>query len=365
MAAPAPAYPVMTSPQPAAAPVPVAVLARTSTLQMQDPLSSLRRQFRACQDWLPPGFVIVAWYWDVESGGIDLEDRSQTANWEPFAKAGLPRDGGMADLLREAAAPEPRFAAVVCEDIERSGRDTFNALKLERTLADNGVLLFATDEPADIAGANPTTVLVRRVKQGVAEWFRLQIKQKSWKGLQEHSLAGWNVGPAPYGYLADRIPHPVPYKAAQGKVKTRLALDPDRAPVVAAIFRWRTEDHLGTPAIAARLTADPASYPPPAAGWTASGVWAILRNPKTPGTWSTAAAARSKATTGTSPRTSGYGPPNRSTPPSSPATNGKPPRPRAHITPPPATDTTPAPTPPPAAPTGYADASGAAPASTA
>jgi site-specific DNA recombinase len=282
MAAPAPQFPVMTSPQPAAAPapVPVAVLARTSTLQMQDPLSSLRRQFRSCQEWLPPGFVIVSWYWDVESGGIDLENRSQTATWEPFVKAGLPRDGGMTDLLKEAAAPEPRFAAVVCEDIERSGRDTFNALKLERELSDNGVLLFATDEPAGIAGANPTTVLVRRIKQGVAEWFRLQIKEKSWKGLQEHSLAGWNVGPAPYGYLPDRIPHPVPYKAAQGKVKTRLALDPDRAPVVAAIFQWRTEDHLGTPAIAARLTADPASYPPPPAGWSATGVWAILRNPK-------------------------------------------------------------------------------------
>jgi site-specific DNA recombinase len=127
----------MTSPAPSA-PVPVAVLARTSTLQMQDPLSSLRRQFRACQDWLPAGFVITAWFWDVESGGIDLEDRSQTSSWEQFAAAGLPRDGGIADLLREAASPEPRFAAVVCEDIERSGRDTFNALKLERVLSDNG-----------------------------------------------------------------------------------------------------------------------------------------------------------------------------------------------------------------------------------
>jgi hypothetical protein len=57
---------------------------------------------------------------------------------------------------------------VVCEDIERSGRDTFNALKLERELSDKGVPLFATDEPADIQGINPTTVLVRRIKQGAA-----------------------------------------------------------------------------------------------------------------------------------------------------------------------------------------------------
>ncbi len=156
---------------------------------------------------------------------------------EQFADIGIPRDGGLADLLAEAASPEPRFAAVICEDIERSGRDTFNALKLERQLADAGIPLFATDEPIDIDGVNATTVLIRRVKQGVAEWFRLQIKEKAWNGLREHSLAGWNIGPAA---LRVRSPSasrtPCPFKAAQGRTKTRLALDPDRAPAVAAIF---------------------------------------------------------------------------------------------------------------------------------
>ena len=169
----------------------------------------------------------------------------------------------MADLLAEAASPVPRFAAVICEDIERSGRDTFNALKLEKKLSRNGIPLFATDEPAVIDGVNATTVLVRRMKQGVAEWFRLQLKEKTWKGLVEHALDGWNIGPAPYGYLADRLPHPVPVKASQGRTKTRLALDPDRAPVVEQIFTWRTVDKLGMPTIAARLNADPARYPAP------------------------------------------------------------------------------------------------------
>jgi DNA invertase Pin-like site-specific DNA recombinase len=110
-------------------------------------------------------------YWDIESGGLDLEARSQGETYKQFTDSGLPRDGGMADLLREAAAPAPRFAAVVCEDIERSGRDMFNALKLEKELSRQGIPLFATDEPADIEGVNATTVLVRRVKQGVAEWW--------------------------------------------------------------------------------------------------------------------------------------------------------------------------------------------------
>ncbi len=79
---------------------------------------------------------------------------------------GIPRDGRPADLLAEAASPEPRFAAVICEDIERSGRDTYYALQLEKQLTPAGIPLFATDEPIDVADANATTVLVRRVKQG-------------------------------------------------------------------------------------------------------------------------------------------------------------------------------------------------------
>jgi site-specific DNA recombinase len=118
-----------------AEPIPVAVLARTSTLALQDPLASLTRQLRSCQAWLPAGWYVAGYYWDVESGGLDLEARSQGEAWRPFAAAGVPRDGGMADLLNEAKAPLPRFAAVICEDIERSARDTFNALKLEKELA--------------------------------------------------------------------------------------------------------------------------------------------------------------------------------------------------------------------------------------
>jgi site-specific DNA recombinase len=187
----------------------------------------------------------------------------------------------MAELLDEAASPEPRFTAVVCEDIERSGRDTYNALKLERELSDKGMPLFATDEPASVQEISPTTVLVRRVKQGVAEYFRLAIKKKAWEGLRQHAISGWNIGPAPYGYLSEKITHPVPMKAAQGRTKTRLALDPVRGPVVAQIYTWRVEAQLGVPAITARLNADHGAYPPPAGQhWTASTVAAILANPK-------------------------------------------------------------------------------------
>jgi DNA invertase Pin-like site-specific DNA recombinase len=117
----------------------------------------------------------------VESGGLDLEARSQGDNWQAAAGAGIPRDGGMANLLRAARSPEPPFAFVVCEDIERSARDNYNSLKLERRLRDEGIAIFATDEPFSVQGVNATTILVRRVKQGVAEWYRLQLKEKAWR----------------------------------------------------------------------------------------------------------------------------------------------------------------------------------------
>jgi DNA invertase Pin-like site-specific DNA recombinase len=263
------------------APLPLAFFGRTSTLVVQDPVSSLRRQVRSVQEKAPEGSFIAAWFWDIESGGGDIEQRGRSTAHERF-EVGIPRDGGLADLLAEASGPNPRFAAVMCEDIERSGRDTFNALKLERQLRDAGVPLFAADEPIDLEGMNATTLLVRRVKQGIAEWYRFQIKEKAWKGLREHAMDGWNIGPTPYGYAAERVPHPIPVKAAEGRTKTRLILDPQRAPVVVQIYAWRTEDRLGVPEIARRLNTSPGTCPPPRQdhGWAPSAVLSILSNPK-------------------------------------------------------------------------------------
>jgi site-specific DNA recombinase len=262
-------------------PVPVAWLGRTSTLVLQDPDASLRRQLGKVQDKLPPGWFIAGRYWDVESGGLDLEARGHGSY--DHLNIGVPRDGGLADLLQEAASPAPRFAVVMCEDIARSGRDTYNALKLEKQLSAAGIPLVAADEPInDAASMTATTLLLRRMKQAVAEWYRYEVKEKAADGFKVHSLDGYNIGPVPYGYAPDRIPHPVPSKAAQGRTKTRLVPDPVTAPVVAQIYQWRVADRLGANTIASRLNADPHRYPPPGRSgcWQVSVVARILANPK-------------------------------------------------------------------------------------
>jgi site-specific DNA recombinase len=260
-------------------PVAVAALVRTSTLDLQDPVASYRRQVRTMTGWLPPGWYITAVYADVESGATSLDHRSETGTWQVLTDAGLQRDGGMADLLAEAASPDPSFSVVVVEDIERASRDFYDSVTLERRLADQGIPLLATDEPADITGLNATTVLVRRIKQGVAEWYRIQLKAKTRKGLEEHAIAGYNNGRVPWGYQPDRTLHSVPVKAAQGRTRTRLAADPQNGPWVTQMFEWRVLESLSREAICGRLEA--AGVPAPGeGGWGPNTVGKILANPK-------------------------------------------------------------------------------------
>ena len=113
----------------------------------------------------------------MESGGIDLDLRSQTGVWEQFAAAGIPRDGGMAELRAAVTAGNPPFSAVICENIERSGRDLYDALKLEKELRAAGIPVFATDEPIDAQASEGSTILVRRMGKYLAAEPRFHVDE--------------------------------------------------------------------------------------------------------------------------------------------------------------------------------------------
>jgi site-specific DNA recombinase len=229
----------------------------------------------------------VAHFYDVESGRKSLDARGYSLAHERF-DIPIPRDGGIQDLLADAKSPTRRFDAVICESIERVARRTYYGTKIEHELEAAGVALFAADEPIVLSGKRATTILTRRVKQGVAEWYVLETLEKAWDGFCEHTRQGWNVGVPPYGYVAEKIPHPVPARRAEGKTKTRLVPDPARAPVVHQIYTWRVTEDLGYAAIAERLNADPDRYPVPRSldpgrqrdAWSRSSVREVLVNPK-------------------------------------------------------------------------------------
>ena len=85
--------------------VPVAWVGRTSTDDMQDPTLSLPRQLGNSRQALPDGFVIVAHFYDVESGRAAMELRGHGEAHQQF-DIPIPRDGGIADLLVEAKRPD-------------------------------------------------------------------------------------------------------------------------------------------------------------------------------------------------------------------------------------------------------------------
>jgi site-specific DNA recombinase len=275
-------------------PVPVAWLGRTSTDDQQDPSLSLPRQLRKSRQALPDGHVIVAHFYDVESGRKELDERGRGRAHEQF-DIPIPRDGGIQDLLAEAARPDRRFVAVICESIDRVARRTYFGAKIEYELEQNGVLLLAANEPIlpDSGGGQRSRkragpILTRRINQAIAEWYVVQMLELSWDGFCEHTEQGWNIGRPPYGYQAEKRPHPVPARRAEGKTKTRLITDPIKGPTVTTIFQLRALQRLGYDEIAVRLNIDPARYPPPepvdprrAVGrWTGSAVRGILANPK-------------------------------------------------------------------------------------
>jgi hypothetical protein len=276
-------------------PLSVAWLGRTSTDDQQDPTLSLPRQLRASRDALPDGCLIVAHFYDVESGRMDLAARGRGHAHEAF-DIPIARDGGIQDLLAEAKRPDRRFAAVICESVERVARRTHFGTKIEYELEQAGVMLLAADEPmpqldrprGGVSRKRATPVLTRRVKQAVAEWYVLQMLELSWDAFCEHTEQGWNVGKPCYGYRAKKIPHPVAAKRAEGRSKSRLVPHPTEGPTVTRIFPLRAVHKLGYDAIADMLNLEPEKYPPPmpvdprrALGrWSGSAVREILANPE-------------------------------------------------------------------------------------
>ena len=156
---------------------------RTSTEDRQDPTLSLPRQLRASRAALPEGVVIVAHFYDVESGRKELDQRGRGRAHERFTIA-IPRDGGIQDLLAEAQRPDRRFDVVICESVDRISRRTYLGTQIEHTLEKAGVPLLASDEPITLTGRGATQTLTRRVKQGISEWYVLEMLEKSRGGLE-------------------------------------------------------------------------------------------------------------------------------------------------------------------------------------
>ena len=212
--------------------IPVAWMGRTSTDDQQDPTLSLPRQLDNRRRALPAPFVIVAKFYDIESGRNDLELRGQGDAHERF-DIPIARDGGIADLLAEAKRPDRRFVAVVCESIERVARVSYFSTKIEYELDQVGVALLAADEgikPDTVlraGGERPkqaTQILTRRVKQAISEWYVVNMLELSWDGVDGAHPAGLE-----HRQAALRLRRRTPSAPGEGQARRRQGEDPTRA----------------------------------------------------------------------------------------------------------------------------------------
>ncbi|GLX06586.1 recombinase family protein [Microbispora sp. NBRC 16548] len=274
-----PGYQAAASTRPAR----TAFLGRCSTKDNQDPRSSIAGQLTEASVLLAPGEAFTAYFWDVESGMLGLDDRSQ-GSADDYGRLGVPvpRDGGLRELLEWVERGE--LDRVVCERISRVARDMLPSLQVEYHLASRGVTLECANEPR--GGMTTGQLELRRTAQVRAEIYRHELLEQSMRGQRQHAAAGYRHGPPCYGYIAvvDPDAPPAANRFGGGRPKMRLALHPDqrRADTVKEVFRLRRDEQLRDGEIARLLATDLDRYPL-ADGqvlWAARRVRKMLAQPK-------------------------------------------------------------------------------------
>jgi DNA invertase Pin-like site-specific DNA recombinase len=225
----------------------------------KQPQLAFPSQKAACEKRIDGLGRIVCEYTDVQSGRRD--DRA-----------------GIEALLDEAGRPHCRFDAVVTHKAERFARRMALALAYEEELLRAGVPVYVSDEAGE--PGRPTSVLTRRIKQAVGEWYVLELVEESRRGMEENTRQGFNTGGvAPYGYRKRYLPHPSKTMAERGHRKVLLEPDPETAPVVERIFNEFVHGGRGIRGIVAQLNEE--GIPSARGGrWGEGAVSGLLDNPK-------------------------------------------------------------------------------------
>lgn len=245
-----------------------AAYARISTRDKQDPSLSFPSQFEEVRRRIAElGGSVVCEFTDEQTGADD--DRP-----------------GWSELVAEARdRANRRFDGVALYSTSRLSRDRVSAGLFERELRKLSVSVVYAHAGAD--SSTPEGELTIGVLQVIDQFERSRLKRESRRGMRQNTLGGYrNGGRAPYGYRRKTEPHTNPIRAAAGETKSRLAIDPDQAPIIREIFDlWATKER-GVTAIAdllneRRVPCPTATNPRLNATrrWAGATITAMLSNP--------------------------------------------------------------------------------------
>jgi site-specific DNA recombinase len=219
---------------------PVVAYCRVSTLEQQRRGYGIDIQVRDIQAFAErQGLLVARFYKDEAESGIK-EHRTQLHR-----------------LLRDCRAG--RVGSVILPSLDRLSRDVRIAENLFHEFANLGVEVLIADMPT-YNGRDRKDVLIRQIREAIAEEARKDIIERLWKGRQARVRRGLPPGGnVPYGYRRDR--------------KT-LVVEPREAAIVKKIFAL-SEDRRSGAAIARALN-DGRAARRSGRPWTQRAVAAVL-----------------------------------------------------------------------------------------
>ena len=213
---------------------------RCSEEELQNPELSLDRQLHNCQAAVTRrAGRIVATYYEIETGTSRYEQRGKATNLAGY-RIPISRAGGLHELVADA------------NRVPRPFEESFGS------------------------------ILLRHINVGLARGYHFDLMRKTREGRQSGTCQGWHMGGiAAYGYQFSRHEHPNPHKRSRGLSRSRLDLDPGRAPVVRRIFDEYLYGPRGLDEICQLLNSDLDRFPPPvptdparrSGVWSRSSVW--------------------------------------------------------------------------------------------
>ena len=182
---------------------PVVAYCRVSTLEQKRRGYGIDIQVRDAQAFAERQRLLVARFYKDEAESGIKEDRKQLRR-----------------LLRDCRAG--RVGSVILPSLDRLSRDVRIAENLFHEFAQFGVEILIADMPT-YNGRDRKDVLVRQIREAIAEENRKEIIERLWKGRQERVRRGLppRGGDVPYGYRRN------------GK---RLEIDHAEAAIVQRIF---------------------------------------------------------------------------------------------------------------------------------
>ncbi len=238
----------------------IALYARYST-EMQS-AGSIEDQLRVCRR-------------EVERRGGVVDEALVFAD-AAVSGAGMDREG-MMRLMHVVETKPKRVDVVVIEDISRLGREQALLHGARRIFEYEGVRLIAVADGIDTL--DRSAALGFSLRALMSEMYRVDLRQKTKRGLEGRALRGLSTGGLPYGYGT---------QPADGGGSAIVIRD-EHADVVRRIFRHYLEGN-SLALIAGRLNAD--GVPSPRAhtkskykGWVATTIRAVLHNEAYVGVW--------------------------------------------------------------------------------